>query len=255
MTGVNEIRSTFVEYFKKNGHEHVVVVAGAAQRSDADVHLRRHGAVQEPLHRPGDAHLQARRRRRRSACAPAASTTTSTTSATPRATTPSSRCSATSRSATISRTAGDRAGLEPRHQGVRARQEATCSITVYSEDEEAAALWKKIAGLPDSRIIRIATSDNFWSAGDTGPCGPCSEIFFDQGDKLQGGPPGSRRRGRRPLPRVLEPRLHAVRAARRRATACNLPKPSIDTGMGLERISAHAAGRARRTTTPTCSRR
>ncbi|MFN9357160.1 MAG: alanine--tRNA ligase-related protein, partial [Alphaproteobacteria bacterium] len=64
-------------------------------------------------------------------------------------------------------------------------------VTVYADDDEAATLWKKIAGFPDSKIIRIASSDNFWSMGDTGPCGPCSEIFYDYGDKVQGGPPGS----------------------------------------------------------------
>ncbi|CAN0466149.1 unnamed protein product, partial [Scytosiphon promiscuus] len=64
-------------------------------------------------------------------------------------------------------------------------------VTVYAEDDEAAALWKKIAGLEDSRIIRIGTSDNFWSMGDTGPCGPCSEIFYDHGESVPGGPPGS----------------------------------------------------------------
>ena len=64
-------------------------------------------------------------------------------------------------------------------------------VTVYSEDEDAADLWKRIAGLSDDKIIRIPTSDNFWSMGDTGPCGPCSEIFFDHGDHIPGGPPGS----------------------------------------------------------------
>ena len=64
-------------------------------------------------------------------------------------------------------------------------------VTVYSEDEEAAVLWRKIAGLSDDRIIRISTSDNFWSMGATGPCGPCSEIFYDHGDHISGGPPGS----------------------------------------------------------------
>src|SRR3984885_5809308 len=64
-------------------------------------------------------------------------------------------------------------------------------VTVYSEDDDAARLWKKIAGLPERKIIRIATSDNFWAMGDTGPCGPCSEIFYDHGDSVPGGPPGS----------------------------------------------------------------
>jgi Alanyl-tRNA synthetase len=65
------------------------------------------------------------------------------------------------------------------------------SATVYSEDKEAFNLWKKVAGLPESKIVKISTSDNFWSMGETGPCGPCSEIFYDHGDKLKGGPPGS----------------------------------------------------------------
>ena len=64
-------------------------------------------------------------------------------------------------------------------------------VTVYADDEEAAGLWRRIAGLSDDRIIRIATSDNFWSMGDTGPCGPCSEIFYDHGAHIPGGPPGS----------------------------------------------------------------
>ena len=100
------------------------------------------------------------------------------------------------------------------------------TATVYVDDDQAFDLWKKIAGLPDSRIIRIAGSDNFWQMGDTGPCGPCSEIFYDHGDKIPGGPPGSAGRRRRPLHRDLESRLHAVRAAAGRgsATTCRGPR-------------------------------
>ena len=97
-------------------------------------------------------------------------------------------------------------------------------VTVYHDDDDAFDLWKHVAGLPDSRIVRIATSDNFWAMGDTGPCGPCSEIFYDHGDSIPGGPPGSARRGRRPLHRDLEPGVHAVRdAARRRAGGAAAP--------------------------------
>ncbi|MBX3523807.1 MAG: alanine--tRNA ligase, partial [Xanthobacteraceae bacterium] len=114
-------------------------------------------------------------------------------------------------------------------------------VTVYHTDDEAFNLWKKIAGLPDSRIIRIATSDNFWAMGDTGPCGPCSEIFIDQGDKLQGGPPGSPDEdGDRFLEfwNLVFMQYEQVTKDQR----IDLPRPSIDTGMGLERISAILQG-------------
>ncbi|MFD1702749.1 alanine--tRNA ligase [Methylopila henanensis] len=114
-------------------------------------------------------------------------------------------------------------------------------VTVYIDDDEAHALWKKIAGFSDDRIIRIASSDNFWAAGDTGPCGPCSEIFFDQGDKLFGGPPGSADEdGDRFLEfwNLVFMQYDQVEPGERRP----LPRPSIDTGMGLERISAILQG-------------
>jgi len=114
-------------------------------------------------------------------------------------------------------------------------------VTVYHDDDEAFNLWKKIAGFHDNKIIRIATSDNFWSMGDTGPCGPCSEIFYDQGDKLAGGPPGSSDEdGDRFLEfwNLVFMQYEQISPGQRTA----LPRPSIDTGMGLERIAALMQG-------------
>ncbi len=114
-------------------------------------------------------------------------------------------------------------------------------VTVYGEDEDAAALWKKVAGLPDERIIRINTSDNFWAMGDTGPCGPCSEIFFDHGEHIPGGPPGSPDEdGDRfvEIWNLVFMQFEQQEPGKRVA----LPRPSIDTGMGLERIAAVMQG-------------
>jgi len=114
-------------------------------------------------------------------------------------------------------------------------------VTVYHEDDEAFDLWKKIAGLSEDRIIRIATSDNFWAMGDTGPCGPCSEIFYDHGDHIPGGPPGSPDEdGDRfvEIWNLVFMQFEQVDANTRN----DLPSPSIDTGMGLERISAVMQG-------------
>ena len=115
------------------------------------------------------------------------------------------------------------------------------TATVYHTDDEAFDLWRKIAGLPEERIIRIATSDNFWSMGDTGPCGPCSEIFFDHGDHIFGGPPGSPDEDG---DRFIEIWNLVFMQFEQQAdgTRTNLPRPSIDTGMGLERIAAVLQG-------------
>jgi len=110
-------------------------------------------------------------------------------------------------------------------------------VTVYHEDNESFDLWKKIAGLSDDKIIKISTSDNFWSMGDTGPCGPCSEIFYDHGDKLKGGPPGSPDEdGDRFIEiwNLVFMQYEQISKEKR----INLPKPSVDTGMGLERMTA-----------------
>ncbi len=115
------------------------------------------------------------------------------------------------------------------------------SVSVYSEDKEAFNLWKKIAGLPESRIYKISTSDNFWSMGDLGPCGPCSEIFYDHGEHLKGGPPGSKDQdGDRFIEiwNLVFMQYEQISKDKR----INLPKPSVDTGMGLERISALLQG-------------
>lgn len=114
-------------------------------------------------------------------------------------------------------------------------------VTVYHTDDEAFDLWKKIAGLPESKIIRIPTHDNFWAMGDTGPCGPCSEIFYDHGDHIWGGPPGSPEEdGDRFIEiwNLVFMQFEQISADVREG----LPRPSIDTGMGLERIAAVLQG-------------
>ena len=114
-------------------------------------------------------------------------------------------------------------------------------VTVYHDDDDAYNLWKKISGLPEDKIIRIATSDNFWSMGPTGPCGPCSEIFYDHGEEIWGGPPGTADEDGDRFVEIwnlvfMQFEQHAD------GTRTDLPKPAIDTGMGLERIVAVMQG-------------
>ncbi|MBV9636804.1 MAG: alanine--tRNA ligase, partial [Methylobacteriaceae bacterium] len=114
-------------------------------------------------------------------------------------------------------------------------------VTVFHTDDEAFDLWRKVAGLPEEKIVRIASSDNFWAMGDTGPCGPCSEIFYDHGAHIPGGPPGSPDAdGDRFIEiwNLVFMQFEALPGGERVA----LPRPSIDTGMGLERISAVLQG-------------
>ena len=115
------------------------------------------------------------------------------------------------------------------------------TATVYHTDDEAFALWKKISGLPESRIIRIPTKDNFWAMGDDGPCGPCSEIFYDHGEHIAGGPPGSPDEDGDRFVEVWNLVFMQYEQAANEIVS-ELPKPSIDTGMGLERISAVLQG-------------
>ena len=113
--------------------------------------------------------------------------------------------------------------------------------TVYHTDDEAFDLWRKIAGLPEERIIRIATKDNFWAMGDDGPCGPCSEIFFDHGDHIPGGPPGSPNEDGDRFIEIWNLVFMQFQQTAGEITG-NLPRPSIDTGMGLERVAAVLQG-------------
>ncbi|MFT9453048.1 alanine--tRNA ligase [Komagataeibacter saccharivorans] len=114
--------------------------------------------------------------------------------------------------------------------------------TVYADDEEAAALWRKIAGLSDDRIIRIPTSDNFWRMGDTGPCGPCSEIFYDHGPEVAGGPPGSPDEDGDRFTEIWN-LVFMQYFENPPGTRSPLPRPSIDTGLGLERFAAILQGK------------
>ncbi|WP_193335353.1 alanine--tRNA ligase [Devosia beringensis] len=114
-------------------------------------------------------------------------------------------------------------------------------VTIYQDDDEAMALWKKIAGLSEDRIVRLGAKSNFWQMGDTGPCGPCSEIFYDHGDKVWGGPPGS---AEEDGDRWIEIWNLVFMQYEQQANGdrSSLPRPSIDTGMGIERVAAVMQG-------------
>jgi alanyl-tRNA synthetase len=130
-------------------------------------------------------------------------------------------------------------GLLTRDLGLSADR---LTVTVFAEDDEAAALWKRIAGLPEGRIIRIPTADNFWRMGDTGPCGPCSEIFFDHGPDVPGGPPGSPDEDGDRFVEIWNLVFMQYEEGPP-GTRVPLPRPSIDTGMGLERVAAVLQGK------------
>ena len=114
-------------------------------------------------------------------------------------------------------------------------------VTIYHTDEESGKLWQKIAGLSNDKIIKIKTDDNFWSMGETGPCGPCSEIFFDHGDKVPGGKPGSKDEDGDRFTEIWNLVFMQFEKLED-GKMIDLPKPSIDTGMGLERIASVIQG-------------
>ena len=240
MTGVNQIRSAFVDFFKKNGHEHVAS-SSLVPRNDPTLMFTSAGMVQFKNVFTGLETRSYKRAVTAQKCLRAGGKHNDL-----------DNVGYTARHHTFFEMLGNFSfgdyfkplaielawNLVTKEYGLDKKR---LLVTVYHEDSDAIALWKKIAGLPDSKIIRIATSDNFWSMGDTGPCGPCSEIFIDQGDKLKGGPPGSPDEDG---DRFLEFYNLVFMQYEQRAPGdrVELPKPSIDTGMGLERISGVLQG-------------
>ena len=240
MSGVNEIRSTFLSYFKGQGHE-VVPSSPLVPRNDPTLMFANSGMVQfknvftgvekRPYVRATSAQKSVRAGGKHNDL---------------------DNVGYTARHHTFFEMLGNFSfgdyfkdvaiehawNLITREYGL---PKDKLTVTVYSEDDEAHRLWTKIAGLSDSRIIRIPTSDNFWRMGDVGPCGPCSEIFYDHGDHVPGGPPGSAEQdGDRFIEiwNLVFMQFEETAAGERLA----LPRPSIDTGMGLERIAAVLQG-------------
>jgi alanyl-tRNA synthetase len=240
MNGVNEIRSTFLDFFKKNGHE-IVPSAPLVPRNDPTLMFTNAGMVQFKNLFTGVETRPYTRAATVQKCVRAGGKHNDL-----------DNVGYTARHHTFFEMLGNFSfgdyfkplaielawKLITQEFGVR---QDRLLVTVYHDDDETFALWKKIAGLPESKIIRIATSDNFWAMGDSGPCGPCSEIFYDQGDKLFGGPPGSvDQDGDRFLEfwNLVFMQFEQIAPG----TRVDLPRPSIDTGMGLERIAAILQG-------------
>ena len=240
MTGLAQIRSTFLDYFKKQGHE-VVASSSLVPRNDPTLMFANSGMVQFKNVFTGAEKRPYTRATTAQKCVRAGGKHNDL-----------DNVGYTARHHTFFEMLGNFSfgdyfkpeaiewawNLITKEYGL---PKDKLTVTVFHEDDEAHALWKKIAGLPDSRIIRIPTADNFWSIGDTGPCGPCSEIFYDHGDKIEGGPPGSANQDGDRFIEIwnlvfmqFEQQSKDVRTT--------LPKPSIDTGMGLERISAVLQG-------------
>ncbi|MER8779459.1 alanine--tRNA ligase [Mesorhizobium sp. M0977] len=240
MSGVNEIRSTFLDYFRKEGHE-VVASSPLVPRNDPTLMFTNAGMVQfknvftglekRPYSRATTAQKSVRAGGKHNDL---------------------DNVGYTARHLTFFEMLGnfsfgdyfkERAielawNLITREFGLKKDK---LLVTVYHTDDEAAAYWKKIAGFSDDRIIRIPTSDNFWAMGDTGPCGPCSEIFIDRGEHIWGGPPGSPEEdGDRFLEfwNLVFMQYEQVTKDER----VDLPRPSIDTGMGLERMASILQG-------------
>ncbi|EXL09073.1 alanine--tRNA ligase [Aquamicrobium defluvii] len=240
MSGVNEIRSTFLDYFRKEGHE-VVASSPLVPRNDPTLMFTNAGMVQFKNVFTGLETRSYNRATTSQKCVRAGGKHNDL-----------DNVGYTARHHTFFEMLGnfsfgdyfkERAielawNLITREFGLAKDR---LLVTVYHTDDVAADLWKRIAGLPDEKIIRIPTSDNFWAMGDTGPCGPCSEIFYDHGDHIPGGPPGSPDEdGDRFIEiwNLVFMQYEQVTKEER----IELPRPSIDTGMGLERVAAVLQG-------------
>jgi alanyl-tRNA synthetase len=240
MTGINQIRSAFLDFFKRNGHE-VVPSSPLVPRNDPTLMFTNAGMVQFKNVFTGLEKRPYSRAATSQKCVRAGGKHNDL-----------DNVGYTARHHTFFEMLGNFSfgdyfkdvaiehawNLVTKDFGINKKR---LTVTVYVDDDEAFDLWKKIAGLPESRIIRIATSDNFWAMGDTGPCGPCSEIFFDHGDKIPGGPPGSADAdGDRFIEiwNLVFMQYEQISPTER----IDLPRPSIDTGMGLERFAAILQG-------------
>ncbi|MCO6390687.1 alanine--tRNA ligase [Aliihoeflea aestuarii] len=240
MSGVNEIRSTFLDYFRKNGHE-AVASSPLVPRNDPTLMFTNAGMVQFKNVFTGLETRPYSRAATSQKCVRAGGKHNDL-----------DNVGYTARHHTFFEMLGNFSfgdyfkedaiafawNLITKELGIDAQR---LLVTIYHTDDEAAGYWKKIAGLSDDRIIRIATSDNFWAMGDTGPCGPCSEIFYDHGNDIPGGPPGSPDEdGDRFIEiwNLVFMQYEQISKDQR----IDLPRPSIDTGMGLERIAAVLQG-------------
>ena len=240
MSGVNEIRSTFLDYFGRNGHE-IVASSPLVPRNDPTLMFTNAGMVQFKNVFTGLETRSYSRAATSQKCVRAGGKHNDL-----------ENVGYTARHHTFFEMLGnfsfgdyfkERAielawNLLTKDYGLPKEK---LLVTVFHTDDEAAGHWKKIAGLSDDKIIRIPTSDNFWAMGDTGPCGPCSEIFYDHGEGIPGGPPGSPDQdGDRFIEiwNLVFMQFEQLAPGER----ITLPKPSIDTGMGLERISAVLQG-------------
>ena len=240
MTGLAQIRSTFLDYFKKQGHE-VVASSPLVPRNDPTLMFANSGMVQFKNVFTGAEKRPFTRATTAQKCVRAGGKHNDL-----------DNVGYTARHHTFFEMLGNFSfgdyfkpdaiewawTLITKEYGL---PKDKLTVTVFHDDNEAHGLWKKIAGLPESRIIRIPTADNFWAMGDTGPCGPCSEIFFDHGDKIWGGPPGSAEQDGDRFIEIWN-LVFMQYEQQSKDVRVSLPKPSIDTGMGLERISAVLQG-------------